>query len=202
MFEILERPIDFGSPDLGPRSFGSFDVVLLRCFDEVLGDGEETSLGLALVRSGGRRLSFLCLGVSVKEWPSSALKDGHWSSFLMSTRWFSDLLFVLCLPLPSVLLVVNSVSSFALSWWAVSSYHVLLWRVVFVYLRQSSLRSSVLPSFTEMAYLGVPPSQWHGGQLDCSVRRSPFLFSTQYLFPSTFVKTASFAARFYVLSGQ
>ncbi|KAG2288328.1 hypothetical protein Bca52824_047932 [Brassica carinata] len=62
--------------------------------------------GRALVRCGCRWLPFLCLDVSAREWSSSALKGVLWTLFLKSARWLSDLLFVLCLPLPLVFLVV------------------------------------------------------------------------------------------------
>ena len=40
IFETLQRPIDFGSSDLGSWNMVPFDAVLLWCFDEVLGDVE------------------------------------------------------------------------------------------------------------------------------------------------------------------
>ncbi|KAF3591682.1 hypothetical protein DY000_02023014 [Brassica cretica] len=102
--------------------------------------------GLALVRCGCRWLPFLCLGVSAREWSSSALKGGLWTLFLKSVRWLSDLLFVLCLPPPSDLLVV------------VIKFYIGAWS-------PSISGSPRLFSFTEMACLGVSPSQCHGGQL-------------------------------------
>lgn len=45
MFEALECSIDLGSSDLGPQILVPFDVVLLRCFDEVLGIVEVVGVG-------------------------------------------------------------------------------------------------------------------------------------------------------------
>ncbi|CAN6872156.1 unnamed protein product, partial [Brassica oleracea var. botrytis] len=47
--------------------------------------------GLALVRCGCRWLPFLCLGVSAREWSSSALKGGLSTLFLKSASVFSPM---------------------------------------------------------------------------------------------------------------
>ncbi|KAF3510148.1 hypothetical protein F2Q69_00001281 [Brassica cretica] len=59
MFEALKYPIDFWIPRSGSRD-SSFNVELLRCFDEVTGDEEEVG-----VRFLGCWPPLLCLGVLV-----------------------------------------------------------------------------------------------------------------------------------------